>query len=87
VQPLQDDGAAVGEQPEHRVGGHLVADLRARAAGAGEPLGVDDGAILGDPQERRPQTPPGEQLVDGGEVEQVGEGGAGVGGARQQRPP
>jgi hypothetical protein len=32
VQALQDDGAAVGEQPQHRVGGDLVGDLRAGAA-------------------------------------------------------
>ena len=55
VQPLQDDGAAVGEQPQHRVGGHLVGDLRAGAPGGGEPLRVDDGAVLGDPQERGAQ--------------------------------
>ena len=66
VQALQDDGAAVGEQPQHRVGGHLVADLGAGAPGRGEPLGVDDDAVLGDAQEGRAQPAPGEQLVDGG---------------------
>ena len=33
VQPLQDDGAAVGEQPQDGVGGHLVGDLGAGAPG------------------------------------------------------
>jgi hypothetical protein len=86
VQALQDDGAALGEQAEDRVRGDLVADLGTGAAGRGEPLGVDDGAVLGDPQEGRAQAPPGEQFVDGGQVDQIGEGVTGVLGAGQQRP-
>ena len=66
VQALQDDGAAVGEQPQDGVGGDLVGDLRAGAAGGREPLRVDDGAVLRDPQERRAQAAAGEQLVDRG---------------------
>jgi lysine-specific demethylase/histidyl-hydroxylase NO66 len=66
VQSLQDDGAALGEQPEDRVRGHLVGHLGARAAGGREAARVDDGAVPGDAQERGPQPPPGQQLVDGG---------------------
>jgi hypothetical protein len=86
VQPLQHHGAAVGEQPQHRVGRHLVADLGPRAAGGGEALRVDDGAVLGDAQERGAQSAPRQQLVDRGQVEQVGEVVAGVRRAGQQRP-
>jgi hypothetical protein len=69
VQALQDDCAAVGEQPQDGVGGHLVGDLGAGAAGRGEALRVDDGAVLGDAQEGRAQPSAGEQLVDGGQIQ------------------
>ena len=78
VQALQHHRAAVGEQPQDRVRGHLVGDLGAGAAGRREPLRVDDDAVLRDAEEGRAQPARGEQLVDRREVEQVGEGPAGV---------
>ena len=51
----------------------LVGDLRADPAVAGEVLRLDDGALLGDAQERGAQTPVGEQLVHGVEGEEVAE--------------
>jgi hypothetical protein len=87
VQALQDHRRAVQHQLDQPVVGDLVGDLRAGAAGAREPGRVDDLAVLRDPQERSAQPAPGQQLVDGGEVEQVVERRGQLGGRGQQRPP
>jgi hypothetical protein len=80
---------AVGEQVEQPVVDHLVGDLGAGAAGAGVSGGGHDRAALSHPQERRAQTTPRDQLVDGLEGEQVAEavGAAEPRGRSEQRPP
>ncbi len=75
VHALEHDGVAVGEERRDAVVTQLVGDLGADPAVAGEVLRVDDGALLGDAQERGAQAPVGEQFVDGVEGEEVAEPG------------
>jgi hypothetical protein len=65
VQSLQHQRGSIGVQMHDFVVDDLVADLGAGAAAAGVAGRRQHRALLGHPQERRAQTAPAEQLVDG----------------------
>jgi hypothetical protein len=82
---LQDDRRAVREQPYQLVVAHLVGDPGADAARRGEGPISEGAAVLGDPEEWRPQAALGDELIDRIGIEQVGERPGQVCGRSQQR--
>ena len=72
VQRLQYQGRSVGKEPDQLVVAYLIGDPRADTARRGECLVGKGGAVLGDPEERCPQTPLRHKFVDRICTEQLG---------------
>ena len=73
VQRLQDQRRSVCKEPDQPVVAYLIGDPRADTARSCECFVGKGGAVLGDPEERCPQTPLRHKFVDRIRIEQLGE--------------
>jgi len=72
VQRLQYQRRSICKEPDQLVVAYLIGDPRADTARSRECLVGKGGAVLGDPEERCPQTPLRYEFVDRICIEQVG---------------